>query len=113
VCHCPTSNATLACGFYPTAALEQAGSPIGLGVDGSASNDGANMMEEVRHTLIVNRLRYESAGAVTHWDALRWATAGSARCLGRDDIGALEPGKQADLVLFKLDELRFPVRTMR
>ena len=71
------------------------------------------MMEEVRYTLIVNRLRYESAGAVTHWDALCWATAGSARCLGRDDIGALEPGKQADLVLFKLDELRFPVRTMR
>lgn len=53
VCHCPTSNAMLASSFYPTAALEQAVSPIGLGVDGSASNDDSNMVEEVRHTLMV------------------------------------------------------------
>jgi 8-oxoguanine deaminase len=64
-------------------------------------------MEGVRHALMVNRLHYGSASAVTHLDALRWATAGSARCLGRDDIGTLAPGLQADLALFALDELRF------
>jgi len=61
----------------------------------------------VRHALMVNRLHYESAEAVTHLDALRWATEGSARCLGRDDIGKITVGKQADLALFTLDEPRF------
>ena len=107
VCHCPTSNAVLASGFCPTLELEAAGSPVGLGVDGSASNDGSNMMEELRHALMVNRLGYMSAGRVTHRDVLRWATEGSARCLGRSDIGAIAVGKQADLALFTLDELRF------
>lgn len=107
VCHCPTSNAVLASGFCPTRELEAAGAPVGLGVDGSASNDSSNLMEGVRHALMVNRLRYGSAAAVTHLDALRWATVGSAHCLGRDDIGAIAPGRQADLALFTLDELRF------
>ncbi|MEK0084721.1 8-oxoguanine deaminase [Benzoatithermus flavus] len=107
VCHCPTSNAVLASGFCRTRELEAAGAPLGLGVDGSASNDSSNLMEGVRHALMVNRLHYGSAAAVTHLDALRWATAGSARCLGRDDIGTLAPGKEADLALFTLDELRF------
>lgn len=107
VCHCPTSNAVLASGFCPTLELEAAGAPVGLGVDGSASNDASNMMEELRHALMVNRLGYNSAGKVTHRDVLRWATEGSARCLGRTDIGAIAPGKQADLALFTLDELRF------
>jgi 8-oxoguanine deaminase len=107
VCHCPTSNAVLASGFCPTLELEAAGSPVGLGVDGSASNDASNMMEEVRHALMVNRLGYMSAGRVTHRDVLRWATEGSARCLGRSDIGAIAVGRQADLALFTLDELRF------
>jgi 8-oxoguanine deaminase len=107
VCHCATSNAVLASGFCPTLELEAAGSPVGLGVDGSASNDGSNLMEEVRHALMVNRLGYKSAERVTHRDALRWATKGSARCLGRDDIGEIAPGKQADLALFTLDEMRF------
>jgi len=107
VCHCPTSNAVLASGFCKTLELEEAGSPVGLGVDGSASNDGSNLMEEVRHALMVNRLGYMSAEKVTHRDALRWATEGSARCLGRTDIGAIAVGKQADLALFTLDELRF------
>lgn len=107
VCHCATSNAVLASGFCPTLELEAAGSPVGLGVDGSASNDGSNLMEEVRHALMVNRLGYKSADRVTHRDALRWATKGSARCLGRDDIGEIAPGKQADLALFTLDEMRF------
>lgn len=107
VCHCPTSNAVLASGFCRTLDLEAAGSPVGLGVDGSASNDCSNMMEEVRHALMVNRLGYKSAQKITHRDALRWATEGSARCLGRSDIGEIAIGKQADLAMFTLDELRF------
>jgi 8-oxoguanine deaminase len=96
----------LASGICRACELERAGSPVGLGVDGSASNDSSNMMEAVRHALMIGRLRY-GAAAITHLDALRWATEGSARCLGRDDIGKLEPGRQADLALFTLDEPRF------
>ena len=106
VCHCPTSNMVLASGQCRTKELEAAGSPVGLGVDGSASNDNSNLMEGVRHALMSNRLLY-GASAVTHFDVLRWATEGSARCLGRDDIGALAEGKQADIAFYKLDELRF------
>jgi 8-oxoguanine deaminase len=62
-------------------------------------------MEAVRHAVMINRLTYDAT--VTHLDALRWATQGSARCLGRTDIGVIAPGKMADLALFKLDELRF------
>jgi len=105
VTHCPHSNMTLASGLCPACALENAGSPVGLGVDGSASNDASNAIEEVRAALMLQRLR-EGAGAFDHIDALRLATQGSAKCLGRDDIGTLESGKQADLALFKLDELR-------
>ena len=106
ICHCPTSNMVLASGQCRTLELEQAGAPVGLGVDGSASNDNSNLIEGVRHALMINRLTY-SAGQMSHLDALRWATEGSARCLGRSDIGSIEVGKQADLALFKLDELRF------
>jgi 8-oxoguanine deaminase len=106
ICHCPTSNMTLASGQCRTKDLEAAGSPIGLGVDGSASNDNSNLMESVRHALMLNRLTYDAA-SVTHFDALRWATEGSARCLGRDDIGRIAVGKQADLAFYTLDELRF------
>lgn len=107
VCHCPTSNAVLASGFCKTRELEAAGAPVGLGVDGSASNDSSNLMEGVRHAVMVNRLHYEKASAVTHHDAFRWATEGSARCLGRSDIGRIAVGLQADVALFTLDELRF------
>jgi len=106
VCHCPTSNMVLASGMCHTKELEAAGSPVGLGVDGSASNDSSNLMEGIRHALMINRLHY-GASAITHLDALRWATQGSAACLGRDDIGRLEVGRQADISLYKLDELRF------
>ena len=105
VCHCPTSNMVLASGQCRTRDLETAGVAVGLGVDGSASNDNSNLMESVRHALMMNRLTYDAT--ITHFDALRWATEGSARCLGRDDIGKIEPGRQADLALFTLDELRF------
>ncbi|WP_305857548.1 8-oxoguanine deaminase [Balneatrix alpica] len=106
ICHCPSSNMLLASGQCRTLELEAAGSPVGLGVDGSASNDGSNMIQEVRQALLLQRLRY-GAAAVTHQCALHWATQGSAACLGREDIGQLAVGKQADLALFKLDELRF------
>jgi 8-oxoguanine deaminase len=105
VCHCPTSNMMLASGQCRTRELEQAGAAVGLGVDGSSSNDSSNLLEGVRHAVMINRLTYDAT--VTHLDALRWATQGSARCLGRSDIGAIAPGKAADLALFKLDELRF------
>lgn len=105
VCHCPTSNMTLASGQCRTCELEAAGVPVGLGVDGSASNDSSNLMEGVRHALLLNRLTYNAK--VSHLDVLRWATEGSAKCLGRDDIGTIALGKQADLAMFKLDELRF------
>jgi 8-oxoguanine deaminase len=105
VCHCPTSNMMLASGHCRTRELEQVGVAVGLGVDGSSSNDSSNLMEGVRHALMINRLTYDAT--ITHLDALRWATQGSARCLGRSDIGAIAPGKEADLALFKLDELRF------
>ena len=106
VCHCAASNMVLASGICPTCELEAAGAPLGLGVDGSASNDSSNMMEAVRHALMIGRLRY-GAAAITHLDVLRWATEGSARCLGRDDVGRIAPGLQADLALFRLDEPRF------
>ncbi len=106
VCHCPTSNMVLASGQCRTKELEAAGSPVGLGVDGSASNDNSNLIEGVRHAMMLNRLLY-GAASVTHFDAFRWATEGSARCLGRDDIGAIAVGKQADLAFYTLDELRF------
>jgi 8-oxoguanine deaminase len=86
--------------------LEAAGAPVGLGVDGSASNDASNMILEARQALYLQRLRY-GAAAVTPEMALGWATRGSARALGRDDIGELRPGKQADLALFTLNGLRF------
>jgi 8-oxoguanine deaminase len=106
VCHCAASDMAFGMGVCPVKELEAAGVPIGLGVDGSASNDSSNMMEAVRHSLMLQRLSYGPA-AVSPYDALRWATEGSARCLGRDDIGAIAPGMQADLALFTLDEPRF------
>ena len=105
ICHCPTSNMVLASGQCRTCELEAAGVPLGLGVDGSASNDSSNLMEGVRHALLLNRLTYGQQ--VSHIDVLRWATKGSAACLGRTDIGEIAVGKQADLAMFKLDELRF------
>jgi 8-oxoguanine deaminase len=106
ICHCPTSNMVLASGSCRTRELEAAGCKIGLGVDGSASNDNSNLMESLRHALMLGRLKY-GAEAITHLDVLRWGTEGSARCLGRSDIGSIAVGKQADLAFFDLDELRF------
>ncbi|MGH8485068.1 MAG: 8-oxoguanine deaminase [Pseudomonas sp.] len=106
ICHCPSSNMRLASGICPTIDLTNAGAPVGLGVDGSASNDASNMILEARQALYLQRLRY-GAEAITPERVLAWATRGSAQLLGRTDIGELAVGKQADLALFKLDELRF------
>ena len=106
ICHCAASNMVLASGICRTVELEAAGVKLGLGVDGSASNDASNMMEALRQALMIGRLRY-GAERVTHHDVIRWGTEGSARCLGRDDIGRIAPGMQADLALFTLDETRF------
>jgi 8-oxoguanine deaminase len=106
ICHCPTSNMMLASGICHSLELENAGSVIGLGVDGSASNDGSNMIAELRQAMYLQRLRY-GASKITHQKTYNWATKGSATLLGRPDIGEIAVGKQADLALFKLDELRF------
>jgi 8-oxoguanine deaminase len=105
ISHCPHSNMYLASGICPACAIESSGAAVGLGVDGSASNDASNLIEEVRQALLLQRLG-SGAATVGHVDALRWATEGGARCLGRDDIGRIEPGLEADLALFRLDELR-------
>ena len=106
VAHCPCSNQTLASGACPVCAMEEAGVRVGLGVDGSASNDASNLMQEVRAAFLLQRSRY-GVSRVSHLDALRWATKGSAACAGRSDIGEIAVGKMADFALFKLDELRF------
>ena len=106
ISHCPCSNQTLASGHCPVCAMERAGVRIGIGVDGSASNDGSNLMQEVRAAFLLQRSRY-GVHRVSHKDALRWATRGSAACVGRDDVGEIAVGKRADLALFRLDEPRF------
>ena len=106
IAHCPTSNMRLGSGCAPVLALGRAGCPVGLGVDGSASNDSSHMLAEARQALLVQRLRH-GAAALGVADALRMATVGGARCLGRDDIGSIEPGKRADLALFDLRSLGY------
>ncbi len=106
ISHCPSSNMILASGICRTRELEAAGANVGLGVDGSASNDHSNMLQEVRQAFLLQRLRYGSAGISTG-DALRWATVGGARLLHRPTLGTLAVGQLADLALYELDELRF------
>ena len=106
ISHCACSNQILASGCCPVCEMEAAGVGIGLGVDGSASNDASNLMQEVRAAFLLQRARY-GVGKVSHKDALRWATRGSAACVGRPELGEIAVGKAADLALFKLDELRF------
>jgi 8-oxoguanine deaminase len=106
ICHCPTSNMMLSSGICKSLELEEAGSIIGLGVDGSASNDGSNMIQEARMAMYLQRLKYGSS-KITHQKAISWATKGSASLFRRDDIGEIKVGAEADLALFKLDEIQF------
>ena len=106
IAHCPTSNMRLGSGCAPVPALQRAGCPVGLGVDGSASNDSSHMLAEARQALLLQRLRH-GAAAIRVADALRMATTGGALCLGRDDIGSIEAGKRADVAIFDLRTLGY------
>jgi cytosine/adenosine deaminase-related metal-dependent hydrolase len=104
VAHCPTSNLRLGAGIAPVRALRDAGVRVGLGVDGSASNERSDLFGEVKQALLVARGR-GGGDAMTAREALRLATRGGAEVLRRDDIGALEPGRQADLAIWRTDGL--------
>ncbi len=106
IAHCPSSNMRLGSGIARAVELEEAGSPVGLGVDGSASNDASNMIIEARQALLLQRLRYGTERVPVR-RALGWATQGSARTLGRTDVGTIAVGQQADLAMFSLDDLQF------
>lgn len=107
VCHCPSSNMILASGICPVKELETAAVTVGLGVDGSASNDHSNMVEEVRQAFLLQRLKYGS-GEVKVEDALRWATTGGAKLLNRPQLGCLKEGAIADIAMFDPNQdLRF------
>ena len=106
IAHCPSSNMRLGSGVAPVLALARAGCPIGLGVDGSASNDSSHMLAEARQALLLNRLAH-GAAALTVQQALRMATVEGARCLGRSDIGSLEVGRRADVALFDLRDVGY------
>lgn len=101
VAHCPCSNMRLGSGIAPITAMRQAGVFVGLGVDGSASNDGAHMVGEARQAMLLQRVGF-GADAMNAREALEIATLGGAKVLGRDDIGALAPGMAADFVSFDL-----------
>ena len=104
VAWCPSSNLRLGAGVAPARALLDAGGTVGLGVDGSASNDAGNLAAEVRQALLVTR-GVHGAASLSAREALRVATRGGAACLGRDDIGSIAAGKRADLALFPADGL--------
>jgi cytosine/adenosine deaminase-related metal-dependent hydrolase len=125
VCHCPSSNMRLASGIAPVKKYLDAGVKTGLGVDGAASNDGANLLVEVREAMLLARLKMglrppegpasvlstadplRAAEWMTARQALEVATRGGAAVLGRSDIGSLEPGKCADFFTLDLNRVEY------
>ena len=105
VAHCPSSNARLASGFCPVRDLIDAGAPVGLGVDGVASNEGGDLLPELKQALFLARLRSGQPDALTPSQALELATSGGGRCVGRPDLGRLEVGAPADIAVWPADDL--------
>ncbi|MDQ8021551.1 MAG: amidohydrolase family protein, partial [Moraxellaceae bacterium] len=117
IAHCPQSNGRLASGIAPVRALEAAGAPVSIGVDGAASNEAADMISEVHAAWLMQRAKFgerstalyrggageQGADAATVEDVVRWGSAGGARILGLDDVGTLEVGKAADIAIYALD----------
>ncbi|HEC23299.1 MAG TPA: 8-oxoguanine deaminase [Chloroflexi bacterium] len=106
VAHCPNSNMRLASGIAPIKALRAHKAPVGLGVDGSASNDGGHLLGEARQAMLLQRVTGDPK-AMSAREALEIATLGGASVLRRDDIGSLEPGKAADLIAINLNRLEY------
>ena len=105
IAHCPSSNMRLGAGICRVEDLIRAGALVGLGVDGSASNEDANLAMEAHQALLLARVRNASPRALDARTAWRLATQGGAECLGRDDCGTLEPGRCADIACFRVDDL--------
>lgn len=106
VAHCPSSNMRLASGIAPIGAMRREGVAVGLGVDGSASNDSSHLLGEARQAMLLQRV-LGGAAALGAWDVLDLATRGGARVLGRDDIGTLAPNMAADFIGFRLERLAY------
>lgn len=106
IAHCPTSNMRLGSGIAPVRAMLDAGVRVGLAVDGSSSNDTSDMLGELRQCLLAARVR-SGAASMSAADVFSMATAGGASLLGRDDIGALAPGKAADIAVFDVSGIDY------